>query len=381
MATHTAARDVAPSPRSVAVSRSPLVEALELGANAWDGLVTSAGSASPFMSWAWHRAWAESAPTDEVGASEVLELRGADGLLQALLPMRLERARFRRVSVRALTWSIGDAGCPDDLDVPATPEADMTVLAAALEPLPWQVLVLGNLAAHAPHATRLRDALVARGHTARQQPLWPCPQFALPASWDGYLAGLSANRRQMVRRKERNLRRDYAVTLTDYDGDRFDAGWRHLLALHALRWEGAGGGAFTDPRVTQQQRLFATEMARQNRLWLTTLDLGGQPAAAWYGFTSDRTVYFYQGGRDPRVEHDSVGLVLMGLMIRRAIERGYQTFNFLRGDDPYKRQWTSSSLTTRETVIFRSGWGGLSLRLLDALAGLRSGRRGRDGDA
>lgn len=358
------------------------MEALERGADAWDGLVMSAGSASPFMSWAWHRAWADTASPAELQAAEVLEVRGTDGSLQALLPMRLERARFRRIAVRALTWSIGDAGCPDELDVPATSEADMTALAAALEPLPWQVLVLSNLAAQAPHATRLRDALVARGHTARQHRLWRCPQFALPASWDAYLAGLSANRRQVLRRKERNLRRDHTVTLTDYDEDRLDAGWRHLLALHALRWEGAGGGAFTDPRVTHQQRLFAREMARQNRLWLTTLDLGGQPAAAWYGFTSDTTVYFYQGGRDPRLEHDSVGLVLMGLMIRRAIERGYRTFNFLRGDDPYKRQWTSSSLTTNETVIFRSGWGGLSLRLLDALAGLRSGggRGGRDGD-
>ena len=377
MATHTAA-DVAPS-LGREVSRTSLAEALGLGADAWDELVTRAGSAAPFMSWAWHRAWADTASPAEVRAAEVLELRGEDGSLHALLPIRLGRARFRRVSVRALTWAIGDAGCPDELDVLAIPEANMTAFAAALEPLPWQVLVLSNLVANAPHATRLLDALVARGHTAREHRLWRCPQFALPASWDAYLAGLSANRRQVLRRKERNLRRDHTVTVTDYDGDRLDAGWRHLLALHALRWEGAGGGAFTDPQVTRQQRLFASEMARQNRLWLTTLDLGGQPAAAWYGFTSDTTVYFYQGGRDPRLEHDSVGLVLMGLMIRRAIERGYRTFNFLRGDDPYKRQWTSSSLTTHETVVFRSGWGGLSLRLLDSLAGLRSG--GRDGDA
>ena len=377
MATHTAA-DVAPS-LGREVSRTSLAEALGLGADAWDELVTRAGSAAPFMSWAWHRAWADTASPAEVRAAEVLELRGEDGSLHALLPIRLGRARFRRVSVRALTWAIGDAGCPDELDVPAIPEANMTAFAAALEPLPWQVLVLSNLVANAPHATRLLDALVARGHTAREHRLWRCPQFALPASWDAYLAGLSANRRQVLRRKERNLRRDHTVTVTDYDGDRLDAGWRHLLALHSLRWEGAGGGAFTDPQVTRQQRLFASEMARQNRLWLTTLDLGGQPAAAWYGFTSDTTVYFYQGGRDPRLEHDSVGLVLMGLMIRRAIERGYRTFNFLRGDDPYKRQWTSSSLTTHETVVFRSGWGGLSLRLLDSLAGLRSG--GRDGDA
>ncbi len=118
MATHTAA-DVAPS--LLGMSRTSLAEALGLGAEAWDDLLARAGSASPFMSWAWHRAWADTASPGEVRASEVLQLRGADGSLQALLPIRLGPARFRRISVRALTWAIGDAGCPDELDVPALP--------------------------------------------------------------------------------------------------------------------------------------------------------------------------------------------------------------------------------------------------------------------
>src|SRR2546427_2275187 len=39
------------------------------------------------------------------------------------------------------------------------------------------------------------------------------------------------------------------------------------------------------------------------------------------------TVYSYQTGWDPRWERYSVGTVLMGLMIRRAIERGYRTLD------------------------------------------------------
>jgi CelD/BcsL family acetyltransferase involved in cellulose biosynthesis len=119
------------------------------------------------------------------------------------------------------------------------------------------------------------------------------------------------------------------------------------------------------------QRQFAGEMAKRKRLWLSTLDLDGQPAAAWYGFASDDTVYFYQGGRDPRWERESVGLVLMGMMIRRAIERGYRAFNFLRGDDQYKQHWTSVRRETIETIVFRSGWRSLWLRALDAAAAFR----------
>jgi CelD/BcsL family acetyltransferase involved in cellulose biosynthesis len=355
----------------IGVMRMSLSEALGLGSAAWDALQAGSASPSPFMTWAWHRSWADSAPREEVQASEALALYGADGSLEALLPIRLGRVRFRRVWVRALTWAIGDTGCPDELEVPGLANADWPALAAAVERLPWQVIILSNLAAGAPNMERLSAALVERGHAARQRALWPCPRLDLPASWDAYLGTLSANRRQIVRRKERSLRSSHAVAVTDYAAERLDEGWAHLMALHQQRWEAAGGGAFRDPRTVHLQLQFARDMAQRQRLWLTTLDLDGQPAAAWYGFASGDTVYFYQGGRDPRWERESVGLVLMGIMIRRAIERGYRAFNFLRGDDPYKQQWTSSRRMTSETVVFRSGWGGRWLRALDAVAALR----------
>ncbi|HEV2670473.1 MAG TPA: GNAT family N-acetyltransferase [Gemmatimonadales bacterium] len=348
-----------------------LTDALALGSARWDDVVARSGSPSPFASWAWHRAWVDSAPAAEVQASEVLGLRGADGSLQALLPIRLCRVRFRRVWVRALTWAIGDIGCPDELDVPAAPEANWSTLVTALEALPWQVVILSNLAAHAPNATQLCAALADRGHVVRHSPLWSCPILELPASWDAYLATLSANRRQLLRRKERRLLRHHAAALVDYEEDRLDEGWSHLLRLHERRWDGAGGGAFRDPRSERLQRQFAAEMATKKQLWLATLDLDGWPAAAWYGFTSGDTVYFYQGGRDPRWERESVGLVLMGMMMRRAIERGYRVFNFLRGDDPYKHHWTRTWRTTAETVVFRSGWRSVWLRALDSAAALR----------
>ena len=357
--------------RSNPVTRVSLAEALALGPLVWDDLMTRSGCASPFMSWAWHRAWADAAPLAEAGAGEVLTLQDS-GSLQAVLPLRQCRLRFRRITVSALTWAIGDIGCPDELDVPALPDRDLRALAEAIEDLPWQIIVLPNLVEDAPGARRLGGALEERGHTTRHLPLWSCPRLELPASWDTYLATLSPNRRQILRRKERGLRRDHAVALVDYDETTLDEGWGHLLALHEQRWNGTGG-AFRDPRNAQLQRQFAAAMAREQRLWLTTLNVDGRAAAAWYGFTSDDAVYFYQGGRDPQWQRESVGLVLMSLMIQRAIERGYRVFNFLRGDDEYKNAFKPSQRMTWEMVVFRSGWGGRALRLLDRVAAFRGG--------
>src|SRR6266496_3707594 len=141
-----------------AVMRVSLSEGLALGPAVWDDLAARGGSPSPFMSWAWHRAWLDSAPTEEVAASIALLLHGPAGSLDALLPIRLCRQRFHRMRVHAMTWAVGDVGCPDELDVPALPAADMSSLAEALQALPWKVLIFRNLAEGALHAERDRKS-------------------------------------------------------------------------------------------------------------------------------------------------------------------------------------------------------------------------------
>ena len=345
-------------------SRVALTDLLESGPAVWDALPTR----TPFMSWAWHRAWADAAPDAAAGFG--LVSRSDDGTVDALLPLARRRTLFHRVPVTALTWAIGDIGCPDYLDVLATPQADVSVLVPELESLHWQVIVLSNLAPEAPNARRLCAALVDRGHTIHREPLWTCPYLDLVDDWERYLGGLTKSRRQALRYMDRSLRRRHAVTITDYNGDRVEEGWRLLVHLHEKRW--TNSGALSDPAIQRLHLRFATELSKRSELWLTTLDLDGVPAAAWYGFTSGDTVYFYQCGRDPRWEKESVGQVLIAAMIRRAMERGFKRFDFLRGNDAYKQHWTTAARTTEQITIFRRGWRGLGLRGLEVLADLRS---------
>lgn len=356
--------------RANAGARTPLLDALALGPATWGGLLAQTTAASPFMSWAWHRAWAHSAPPEDLAASEAVLLYDSAGRLQALAPVAARRVSFRRARIAALTWAIGDVGCPDHLDLMATPGADLEALAPALEALPWHVMILSNLTEGAPNVGRLAAALARRGHAVQHTALWSCPYLELPSAWEEYLATLSPTRRQLLRRKERNLYRAHRAVLTDYEADRLDEGWGWLVALHERRWTGAG--VFREPRIERLHRRFACEMARRGQLWLTTLDLDGEPAAAWYGFADRDAVYFYQSGRDPAWERESVGLVLMGLMIRRAIERGYRRFEFLRGEEPYKMQWTGTRRRTSEMTVFRRGWCGSWLRILDWAGRLRA---------
>ncbi|MDQ3995528.1 MAG: GNAT family N-acetyltransferase [Gemmatimonadota bacterium] len=357
------------------VARLTLLDALAYGPQRWDGLAASLRVPSPFMRWAWHHAWAQSAPSAELQASFAVILHGPEGCLRGLLPLTIRPMQLRRARVRALTWAIGGLGCPDHLDIPTAPEAELQAAIPLLEALPWDVIVLSAVSEEPTNLAQLTEAFARRGYAVRRTPLDACPYVDLPSSWEEYLASLSPTRRQTIRRKERKLMRDYTVTVTDYAPDRLDEGWRRLCSLHEARWTGAG--ALGDPRLRDLLRRFSAELAARGELWLTTLDLDGEPAAAWHGFAWGDTVYFYQGGRDLQRASESVGLVLMGAMIRRAIDRGYRRFDFLRGRDAYKLSWASTERAIYEVLIFRPGWRGAWLRGLDLAGRVRARIRSR----
>lgn len=352
--------------------RLSLLEALALGPERWDRVVSSSPRPSPFMRWAWHRAWAAAAPAHEVERAFVILGRRHDGEIQVLLPLRLQRTRFRRAPVTALVWAIGNVGSPDHLHVPAVPGASLRAVTPMLEQLPWDVMALRSVANEPDGVAPLAEAFDHRGLQVSRRPMDACPYLDLPDDWEAYLARCSAVRRATIRRKERALARAHDVALTDYLPDRFEEGWQRLLSLHRQRFP--DGGVFANPRVDRQLRRFTSELAASGDVWLTTLDVDGEPAAAWYGFAWHDTVYFYQGGRDPRWESVSVGYVLGTMMIRRAIERGYRRFDFLRGREAYKLSWTSTERLISEVAFFRRGLRGTVLRGLDVLGRRTRGR-------
>lgn len=344
----------------------PMADALGLGAEVWDGLYARSGARSPFLTWAWHRAWADAVPREQLETCGAVVLRSAAGAVDAVLPFRVRRDRFWRLPLTSVGWAFGDLGAPDHLELLADPAADLETIADVLDVFPWHIVKLDHVAESASNVDRLAAVCARRGWTVRSRVVGRCPYLNLPESWDAYLASLTGHGRRAVRRKERKLRREHDVTLTDYGPGRVDEGLDHLIRLHSRRW--SGRGAFRNRAMRHLHRRFAAALAETGRLWLTTLDVDGAPAAAWYGFALGDTVYHYQNGRDPRWERERVGTVLMGLMIRRAIERGYRRMDLLRGEEPYKAEWTETATRNYEVVVFRSGWRGALLRGVDRAA-------------
>ncbi len=83
--------------------------------------------------------------------------------------------------------------------------------------------------------------------------------------------------------------------------------------------------------------------------------LGEQPLASVYGIVDRGRFIYFQSGYDPEWRNKSVGLVLIGETFKDAIESGLHEYDFLRGTETYKSDWTTLERRTFGLRIWRRG--------------------------
>lgn len=172
-----------------------------------------------------------------------------------------------------------------------------------------------------------------------------CPYIDLSGhDWDSYVSTLSKSQRYNFRRRQRKLEKDYEVKFEEADSEESRSRClKALVDLHLKRWDTKGGSdALEEDSHKDFHEIMTRKGLEQGWLKLYVLWLDGKPAAALYGYLYGGKFYFYQSGFDPDFYKQSVGLVIMGLAIQKAIEAGAQEYDFLHGNESYKYSWTDS---------------------------------------
>lgn len=167
----------------------------------------------------------------------------------------------------------------------------------------------------------------------------PVLRFEAGQDWDGWLAGKSKNFRAQATKKRARLERDHDVRVRLATPATLEQDLADLVDLHAARWEGES--PLLDPRQHAFTAAFAAAALEQGWLRLWSMDVDGRCASALLGFRFGPDFYCYQFGRDPRLERESVGFVLLTHAVRDALETGAEEFRFLRGDEDYKQRFAT----------------------------------------
>lgn len=328
----------------------------------WNELLRSSAAESPFLTWEWlHTWWKHLRGTATL---RLLAVR-ANGELIAVAPLRMSHGA---VSLFSRSWfsqleflGTGPAGS-DYLDVIVRRGREAESVRAIARFLRSQKLALRLN--HVPNdslAAQVASQLSAEGWALSIAPDGVCPVIRLTGhTWDSYLATLGSSHRANVRRRLKGLGQRFQMTFerVSTEGQRRDA-LAALMTFHTQRFTGRGGSsAFSTPAL----RAFHDEVTHRalDRGWLRmfVLRLNGAPVAVMYGFWQNRRFYFYQHGFDQEYQQHSVGLALMALTVRAAIEEGVDEFDMLWGVEPYKWLWAHETRLLNKIHLFPADLGG-----------------------
>lgn len=164
-----------------------------------------------------------------------------------------------------------------------------------------------------------------------------CVAIDLPASWDSYVEEkLGSNTRQKLRRFLRKVEGSQEYRIANADETTIARDVEILLQLWRQKWGDRKGDRL--PVILNHSRKVMLNNFESGSLFMPVLWQGEKPIGALAIFVDPvkKAMLFFMAARDESVINLPVGLVLHGYSIRHAIEHGFRTYDFLRGDEPYK---------------------------------------------
>ncbi|WP_144299645.1 GNAT family N-acetyltransferase [Elioraea rosea] len=255
---------------------------------------------------------------------------------------------------RGRTLHLGASGAPL-LDAPFIEHNAPLVAAAGAER--DRILALLFAAAWAETGARhlvlsgVPPALVSRagGHLLRlQERAAPWVDLAaIRREEGGYRARLSSNTRYQVTRSIRRYERRGPLTLEHAISPTTLEAWlTALMDLHGETWRRRGKpGAFAGPFARRFHAALTAKALARGELDLLRLSAGGDVVGYLYNLRLRGRVSAYQSGLVAAAEggHEKPGLTLHVLAIERSLAGGDVAYDFLAGDDRYKRSLATES--------------------------------------
>ena len=330
----------------------------------WSELLEASDSDGFFLTWEWLSTWWKHLA--EKRQILLLTVRSGAQLL-AIAPFTLRPATLNRVPPLRCIELLGSGTVGSDyLDVIIRRGSEQEVVRTLAEHLTQgtHILTLGQLRSGHSSAQALATRLGSQGWSVAETTSEVCPFIRLAPTWSGYLASLGSEHRYTFRRKLKRLTERFEMRLdvVRTEVERREA-LRLLVELHQRRWRERGKSeAFCSAALLAFHEEISALALQRGWLRLFVLRLDGRPVAALYGFRYRQIFYFYQSGFDPDWSKQSVGLVTLGLAIKRAFEEGADEVDLLHGDEAYKFHWAQGVRDLARIELYPPGARGLLCR-------------------
>ncbi|MGK9168551.1 GNAT family N-acetyltransferase [Inquilinus limosus] len=326
----------------------------------WDAVYDADPEAQFFLSWTFLSGWLGDAsgwfilcvkPNADPSSSPV-----------AFFPLKYRMSRTQDGNIRKEISTACNrlADYTGFICVPEFQENAIYAFAKALKHLDWDDLHLENILASNDRIRMLLRLLSSEDFETKHIKImnkrdnvdnYVCPYVDLPAQWEDYLSSLRPNTRSKIRRFLRKLDGFGGFQITHSDHDTIDRDLDILLRFWKSKWADRKGDRIDS--IVEIQRRMLTHCFKSGSLFLPVLWKQGIPLGALASIidTKNRSLLFYVGSRDETVSSPPPGFVLHSHSIRYAIDNGFKSYDFLRGNEPYKYLFGARERHIRYIVV------------------------------
>jgi CelD/BcsL family acetyltransferase involved in cellulose biosynthesis len=354
----------------------------------WNRLSTAATFPNVFMTFDWFRTWNRHFAQKALGGRRrlnVLVLK-RDGRVTGISPFIHRTATRFGLAVRKVEF-IESQGDYNDLmlgDDPAG-QIDAVLDSLARTDDQWDLVDLRDLRDTGNVVTLLKDALSRTRLLYRLLPEEESrPYLPIDAPWPTMLSRLSAHARHNFRNQQNRLKRMSAqgLRVRIIENPREEPGLMEKLI--ALETQKLVHGKIAMPFIGTHREVFQAlfdSLGPRGWFCIALMELADRPLAWLMVFRCGNKLWGYQRAFDPSFSQISPGMLLDGVLLDYGFSRGYNEYDFLRGEETYKMRWTTGFHHAYRLLIWNRRWASrakafIYLDLKEATYRLSGKRRG-----
>jgi CelD/BcsL family acetyltransferase involved in cellulose biosynthesis len=310
----------------------------------WNRLSEAAGAPNVFTTFGWFQAW--SARLSEAEHSSrfcphVLVLK-QDEAVAGVCPLTYRWASRFGFAVRKLEFSAVFSDY-NDLVLGGDPGGQISAVVNYLAHTSeqWDVLDLRDLRDTGDGIALLKSALARAGlHFLISKEQEGCPYISINGDAACLMERLSGRRRKHLRKQgERASVEGLNIRIIESPQDEP----RLLEKLVELEWKKnphSSSGTFVGAYPEVFQSLFET-LGPRGWLYVAMLELRGQAIAFQLGFRCGSKLWDYTKAYDRSFSRFAPGTLLLPALLDYGFEHGFNEYDFLRGEEPYKTVWST----------------------------------------
>ncbi len=306
---------------------------------------------TPFQDYRWVKSWCQGKASDSPSDHKIV-LGYVDGSLKFILPLIVDRS----FGINRLSWLASEV---NDYNCPLVEFEFLSGMTEKLAGKIWEGVtrIVGDIDVF--HLTGQPEFLsnVANPFVVRGAAPSSCGShlLSLDGDWDSlYRQMRSSKSRSRLRQKENKLKRAGKLQFRSVSAQ----AERDLTIDRILRWKidqlevKGDRNPSSSAALKQTIKNISNIEAGNNPLRVYGLYLDAKLVAGIIALVGGRTFSLFVTSYDPKILPGcSTGTVLLTKTLELATRAGLETYDFLAGDETYKRHWCNQTLGLKDSIF------------------------------